>query len=322
MSEYTLTKHRGKWALTFADGGRRRRITTGTDHRGQAEAIARDIWQRLHAAQSERIKDLWPAYVKDRETDGVGTARFKPIWSVLEPHFGTQIGSTVTREDCRAYAAKRTEAGKSPSTIATELALLRACLRWRYGNNAPAIWMPSPSPPRSNHLTKEQVRQILDATETPHIKLFITLAVATGARGGAILDLTWDRVDFEQGLIDYKPAGRATTNKRRVEVPMNGNARKALEEAYSGRLTDHVIEYNGKPVASVKKGLQRLSAKTGIKFSAHVFRHTAAVWMAQSDLPMSKIAQFLGHTKTAVTEKYYARYSPSYMRDASAATEF
>ena len=75
-------------------------------------------------------------------------------------------------------------------------------------------------------------------------------------------------------------------------------------------------------MGSVKKALQRLSAKTGIKFSAHVFRHTAAVWMAQADLPMSKIAQFLGHTKTAVTEMYYARYSPSFMRDASEATQF
>jgi hypothetical protein len=25
---------------------------------------------------------------------------------------------------------------------------------------------------------------------------------------GAILDLTWDRVDFEHGTIDFNPAGR------------------------------------------------------------------------------------------------------------------
>jgi integrase len=44
----------------------------------------------------------------------------------------------------------------------------------------------------------------------------VTLALATGARMGAILDLTWDRVDFEHGTIDFMPAGRDKTNKRRT----------------------------------------------------------------------------------------------------------
>jgi hypothetical protein len=35
--------------------------------------------------------------------------------------------------------------------------------------------------------------------------------------------------------------------------------------------------------------------------SPHVFRHTAAVWMAEADVPMEQIAQYLGHTSTRVT---------------------
>jgi integrase len=53
-----------------------------------------------------------------------------------------------------------------------------------------------------------------------------------------------------------------------------------------------------------------------------VFRHTAGVWMAQADVPMQKISQFMGHTSTRVTERTYARYSPSFMKDAAAALEF
>lgn len=248
--------------------------------------------------------------------------RFRVTWNALGPYFGDLIGSRITRDDCRRYARQRQEAGKAPSTIVTELSLLRACLRFRYGVNAPSIWLPPASKPRDHYLTKEQVNELLAGTDTPHIRLFITLAAATGARASAILDLTWSRVDFANGLIDYMPAGREITNKRRIEVRMNERARAALEEAYSARLSDHVIEYGGKPVGSVKKALQRLSAKTGIKVSPHVLRHSAAVWMAQADVPMSRIAQFLGHTKTVVTEQYYARYSPSHMKDASDATEF
>jgi integrase len=324
VSEYTLTRHRGKLALTWREPGRLhpRRISTGTADERRAETIAREIWARLHAAQSERVADLWPAYVRDRVVDGAMEDRFRVTWNALGPHFGHIIGSKVTREDCRAYHRYRRGQGRSASTIATELALLRACLKWRYGATAPSVWVPPASAPRDHWLTKEQVRHLLEATDTPHIRLFITLAASTGARAQAILELTWDRVDMERGEINYRPAGREITNKRRTIVPMNTNARTALEEAYRARLSDHVVEYGGKPVASVKKALQRLSAKTGIKVSPHVLRHSCAVWMAQADVPMAKIAQYLGHTKTAVTEMYYARFSPSYMQDASAAAEF
>ncbi|WP_374137577.1 MULTISPECIES: tyrosine-type recombinase/integrase [unclassified Sphingomonas] len=53
-----------------------------------------------------------------------------------------------------------------------------------------------------------------------------------------------------------------------------------------------------------------------------MFRHTAGVWMAQADVQMQKIAQFLGHTSTRVTERTYARYSPSFMKDAAAALDW
>lgn len=322
MPEYTLTRHRGKLALTFRERGKLRRISTGTAERGQAEAFAREWWERYTAAPSERVADLWPRYVKDRITDGARGDRFKAHWTALEPYFGHRLGKAVSREDCRAYAAERLDAGYARSTVRTDLEFLRACLRWRYGTDAPTIWVPPASKPRDRWLTKEEARALVDAAETPHIKLFVTLGLTTGARASAILDLTWDRVDFAHGTIDFRPSGRHQTNKRRTVVPMNDLSREALEQAHKARLTDNVIEYNGKPVASVKKACQRLAERTGIAFSPHVLRHTCAVWMAQDDVPMQKIAQFLGHTSARVTEQVYARYSPSYMRDASAAAMF
>jgi integrase len=323
VSEYTLTMHRDKWALTFRDGERRRRITTGTDHRAEAESVARAIWNRLHASQGERVADLWPGYVRDRKADGARADRFKAHWTALQPTFGNRIGSTITRDDCRAYHQERKALGYSPSTIKTDLELLRACLRWHYGKeHAPKLWMPPASKPRDNWLSKEQARTLVEAATTPHIKLFVILGLATGARAGAILDLTWDRVNFAQRTIDYRPTGRVQTNKRRTVVPMNQRALDALLEACSARLTDHVIEYGGKPVQSVKKGIQRLSERAGVPFSPHVLRHTCAVWMAQDNVPMQMISQYLGHTSLRMTEQVYARYSPSFMKDASAATMF
>lgn len=244
------------------------------------------------------------------------------LWKTLEPAFGYKLGKAITKADCRAYAAMRKRQGKSNSTVKTELEALRACLRWHYGKDAPVIVAPPPSKPRERYLTRDEFDRLLAAIETPHVRLFVILAATTGARMSAILDLTWDRVDFTHGTIDYRPAGRDITNKRRVIVPMNRRAREALEEALAGALTGHVIEYGGKPVASVKKAIAAAARRAGVPCSPHVFRHTAGVWMAQADVPMQKISQVLGHTSTRVTEHTYARYSPRFMDDAVAALDW
>lgn len=258
----------------------------------------------------------------DKEVDGVVADPSGSTWKALAPSFGHRLGTAITREDCREHTAARRRAGRSDSTIRKELEMLRAALRFWYGAQAPAIWMPPPAKPRDRYLTKEELTTLLQHIDTPHVRLFVILAVSTGARMSALLDLTWDRVDLDKGFIDLNPAGRNSTNKRRAVVPIGARADKALREALEGAISDYVIEYAGGPVKSVKKGLQAAARRSGIQCSAHVFRHTAGVWMAEADVPMQKIAQYLGHTSTRVTETTYARYSPSFMRDASAALDW
>jgi integrase len=322
MPDYRLVKHRGQWSLAY--GTPRKRVATGAPiaDRGRAEAIASAIWAKLHRPVEERVSDLWQVYRQDRISSGGSKSRIDSLWKALEPHFGYKLGRQITKQECRDYAAHRKRLGKSPSTVKTELEALRACLRWHYGKEAPIIVAPAPSKPRDRYLTQDEARKLLASIEAPHVRLFVTLALATGARMGAILDLTWDRVDFAHGTIDFMPAGRDKTNKRRVVVAMAPKAREALEEARKGALTEHVIEYGGKPVASVKRAIAAAARRSGVPCSPHVFRHTAAVWMAQADIPMQKISQVLGHTSTRVTETTYARYSPRFMADAMAALDW
>lgn len=317
--QYRLGKHRGKFSLIYSDPERGRvRIATGTDDRGRAEAIARDIWRKIHAPPSDRIADIWDAYVTDRKQVVGRKDRFASLWKALSPHFGQRLGTAVSREDCRAYVRARRRAGMSDSTIKTELEFLRAALRFKYGKDAPKVELPPAAKPRDRYLTREDLRTLLEHIEAPHVRLFVILAVTTGARMSALLELTWNRVDLRRGTADLNPAGRDITNKRRTIVPLNSLALEALKPHSEGNLTNHVIEYGGKPVKSIKKAIRSAGERSGIPVSPHVFRHTAGVWMAEADVPMQKIAQYLGHTSTRVTEATYARYSPKYMADASA----
>jgi integrase len=321
-SGYELVKYRGKFAIAIGRGKDRRRISTGTADPGLARVVANEIWHKLHAPASERLDDLWRLYLADRRKDGKDLTRQENAWKRLSPVFGHRLGTDINKDDCRDYAKMRQRQGAAPGTIKTELEYLRACLNLRYGRGHNRVWLPAGSPPRDRYLSREELEQLLEHVSTPHVRLFIILAITTGARMNAILELRWEQVDFKHRTINFNQAGRAQTNKRRPEVPLNTRSLAALEEAARGALTDFVIEWDGQPVKSIKKAIRMAANRSGVPCSPHVFRHSAGVWMAQADVPMQKISQFLGHTSMRVTERTYARYSPSFMKDAAAALEF
>lgn len=321
-ADYTLVPYRGKYAIAIGRGANRRRISTGTSDLGAARVNAKKIWASLNAPTSDRIVDLWRTYLADRREDGRNVGRQDNAWKRLEPFFGSMLGHDVSKDDCRRYCAQRQREGASSSTAKLELEYLRACLNLSYGRGHNRIWTPPSARPRDRYLTKVEVERLLEQTSVPHVRLFIVLAITTGARMSAILELRWDQVDFTHRTINFNAVGREQSNKRRPEVPINETAFKALQEAVQGALTDYVIEWDGKPIKSIKKAIKMAAKRSGVPCSPHVFRHTAGVWMAQADVPMQKIAQFLGHTSTRVTERTYARYSPSFMRDAATALEF
>jgi len=146
--------------------------------------------------------------------------------------------------------------------------------------------------------------------------------LATAARISALLELTWDRVDLERGLIQLADPNDRGRRKGRATIPINNSLNQALREAYHFASSDYVIEWAGRKVKSINVGLNNVARRAGIKgVSPHVFRHTAAVWMAEAGISMSEISQYLGHSNTAITERVYARYSPDYLRKAAAALE-
>ena len=82
--------------------------------------------------------------------------------------------------------------------------------------------------------------------------------------------------------------------------------------------TDHVIEWAGKPVKSIKRAFRRAVKDAGLgkDVTPHVLRHTAASWMAEAGIPMAEIAAVLGHRDSRTTERIYAKFSPEYLQRA------
>lgn len=307
-----LKLYRGWWYAVWREGGETRRRALRTQDRDAAVRALAD-YERLLAAPWGIVASIFPAYLADKGTD-----RARWAWERLRGTFGPLRPDQVTRPLCRAYVAARRTHGIGDGTIHTELTFLRAALRWHDRATPAVVELPSKPPPAEHHLTRDQYERLLRAADTVHIRLFIVLALATAGRAGAILDLTWARVDFERSVIRLGEGERR--RKGRATVPMTDRVRAALIEAAAARTCDHVIEYGGTRVASVKHGFATAARAAGLPWcTPHVLRHTAAVWMAEDGVPMAEIAQFLGHSDSRITERVYARFSPSHLRRAARA---
>jgi len=338
--DHRICRYRGKFAVSYIDdNGQRQRRSTGTTDRRQAEAFLSELLKHERStrpAPTTTIGEIWEGY---RLTLGSRPAATTMVheWKALKGRFGSVRASDLlavdnetnrtTAETLSAeHTAARREQGRKDGAILTELSRLRTACNWAVERGkleqAP-VWIMPPKPrARARHLSREQFATFLDACHMPHLRLFAVLAIGTGGRMGAILDLTWDRIDFGAGLVHLDDPERDRTAKGRAVVPMTGSARAALQDARQGALTRYVIEWAGDRVRSVKKGVRATGARAGLgPVSPHDFRHSAAVWMAEDGVSMPEIARYLGHEDSRITERTYARFSPTYLRNAAASLE-
>lgn len=337
MHNFRLGRHAGYWKAIWQEPGYGQRRQTLYDEfnasikaaepKEKAERAYNAFCHRLSRAArpaEPTIGEILRGYVDDRKGSVAAPERLEFSLQALKP-FHAHAPSHITPLACREYTAARLQAKRSIATAATELGTLRTALLWAQKNEwietAPTVDVPDKPPARDRWLQRSEADRLIASASSLHIRLFIIVALSTAARKKAILDLTWDQIDWENRLVDFRSKVVPMTAKRRTVVPINDTLLKALREAHGAATTDYVIEYAGGRVKDVKKGIRLTAKRAGIDgVTPHVFRHTAATWMAQKGIKMDKIAEYLGHTDSRTTRKY-AHWQPDFLTDAAEALE-
>jgi integrase len=278
-------------------------------------------YSALQDAPPERfnVSDLCDAYLKGREDDPhvKYPKAIKNALNHVKAHFGDLQPSMIQRVSVRGYITQRRKAGVMDATISKELRFLRQALK--YGKNEgwtdfePKVEIPGESQPRDRFLTREEFARLYFHASPFHLRVFLALAISTGARGKHILGLTWDRADFVSGMVKFKPGESA--NKKTAPIPMNAPLRAILETAFEARgKSGRVVEWNGKAVRSVRKAYERACRLAGLEDAhRHDLRRTAASWAVQDGHSFDEVATMLGDS-VEITRKHYAMFSPTYLR--------
>jgi len=332
VPDYSLIQLRSSpnWYIQWFEAGHSRRASTRTRNRAEAEAILAAF--RLVQAE-QPIADLTVIGALDWywATHGKGLMRPAQVdlaLRYLKPFFGATPVSALTIEKQELYVTHRRQQGAGDESIRRDLSVLSAALRravkYKKLDRAPAMLTLQPAPPRERWLTRQEVARLLwqmRGRRHRHVLLFTRLALYTGARTGAILDLTWDRVNFDTGLIDFRKPGRRVTRKRRGVKPMTRKIRRMLLHAKKHARGAHVISWAGERIDRVAKACIAHAEKAGIKgFSPHVLRHTFASWAVQNRVSIYTVGKALDQSVASTTERY-AKLAPDDVLEAMEASQ-
>jgi integrase len=287
---------------------------------GGSEALVKATIMNYEAMEGRvlSVNDCWEFY---KETHLPFTASPKKTiarWSSLK-WFGQLDAEKITPQDISRYITSR---GVQHGTINRDLAMLNAIIRhaWKAGkiSRTPFIQkMPAP-PPKLRYLSREEAEKVVASArmEDWQTLVFVLIGLSSGARTGAILELTWDKIDEAAGTVDFRSSqATAPRKKGRAVVPIGDMLREALSIAKTHANGPYVIHRNGKPISSVQRMIGRVAKRSGITdFTAHVMRHTVASLLLQGGADLLRVSRLLGHKNSKTTETVYFQHNTGYLK--------
>lgn len=319
-------QRRGQFEAVRTVNGQRERRTLGTSDPHEADRLISRLNREVVTGGRTTVKAVFDLYRQRKSEKGKWREDQDRSYRRIVPVMGSLDASELDPRTVEAFVEDRRAAGASPDTVRLEVAYLRAALRHaeyeRLIPHAPRIKVPSPGKPRERWLTRDEVYRLIDAAQELHVKLFIVLSVATAGRPSHVLGLRWEQIDFDRRTIDLGRLETMHSNKRRALIPMNDTAEMHLRMAQPFSRAGYVIEYRGKPVAKIRRGIEEAAKRAGLEgVTPYVLRHTAGVWMAMAGVSIEEIADYMGHSRIETTRRHYAHHHPQFMTKSAKALE-
>ncbi len=160
-------------------------------------------------------------------------------------------------------------------------------------------WIINPEK-KTKHVPKTERVSIIG----PHAAAALRLLIFTGARLREILDLKWEHVDFDRGLLllpDSK-TGRKTIVLNAPSLEVLGNLPRIGVYVIAG---DSAGTKDEKPRADLKRPWAIVSKQAGLEgVRLHDLRHTFASFGAGGGMGLPIIGKLLGHAQSATTARY------------------
>jgi integrase len=269
----------------------------------------------------------------------------------LNSFWGGKMLAEVNPHECGGYVKHRGNRGGSRRDLEAFRAAINHHANQGFHRGMVRVSLPPKAEPRDRWLTRDEAAALIwhcwryremqtvhsgkakgrpvFTTKRPlrHVARFILIGIYTGTRASAIATASPYRkegrsfVDLERGIFYRKPIGKRATRKRQTPAPVPPRLLAHMRRWARLKLfADCFVEFNGKPVGSVKKGFRRavgLAVLSG-KVTPHTLRHTAATWLMQRGVPVWEAAGFLGMSAEVLLGTY-GHHHPDFLHGAASA---
>jgi integrase len=303
------------------------------------------------------LADVLNIYLADKAPKHTDPSITKGRVLTLAEWWDDKALADVNGASCRAYVSYRTSqhrkasrpdvTGKPPRMVTAagarrELEDLRAAINHHRQeglcSEIVGVRLPDKSQPKSDWLTRSEAAALIwsawrvrdGLTGRPigrHVARFCLVGLYTGTRHAAICAASFNRaigrghIDLDRGVFYRRAQGAQETNKRQPPVRLPARLLAHLERWKRNGYSRHaVVEWNGKPVVSVRKSFAAAVAAAGINrhLTPHVLRHTAATWAMQGGANLWEAAGYLGMSPE-VLERVYGHHHPDFQADVAKA---
>jgi integrase len=308
--------------------------------------------RRLRDIESIDVADVLSVYDEDCRESQANKEKFDERMARLAGWWGGKMLANINGVSCRAYTKHRGSNGGSRRDLEDLRAAINHHAKEGFHRGIVKVVLPEKGLPRERWLNRSEAAKLLwtcwryRETQTVHIgKLkgqkietnkrplrhvarFILIGLYTGTRAGAIATASPFRaegksfVDLETGIFNRLAVGKRATTKRQTPVPLPKRLLVHLRRwSRLGIAKSHFVEWNGKPISSVKTGFGSAVRIAGLDVAVgnvtpHTLRHTAATWLMQREAPMWEAAGFLGMSEKTLRDTY-GHHHPDHLRGAA-----
>lgn len=294
------------------------------------------------AAQEElagrwTVQKIWNEY-NDAHKDRACAKPDASYANHLLPELGEKTPAeivTLDLERLRRNLAKtkspRTRKPLSAQTQKHVLALLKRMLRWAadMGHIDPPVHlkfrMPTVDNEKTEFMTEDQLSaylKALDEESDQHRAAFFRIALLTGIRRTALLNVMWSDVDLENGFLTLR--GATAKNEKTQTIPLSPGAVEVLKGIVRTSSPYVWPGQNGGAREDMRRMGRRLRDKAGLPADfrpVHGLRHHFASHLASSGASLYEVGTLLTHGDISVTKRYAHLSDQALRRAASLADD-